>query len=302
MDATAGLPREGQTFAGESLLVRYVNFVKLPHTVFALPFALLGVVYASAVAAVTEAKVGLVIVAFTAARFAAMGFNRIVDRDVDARNPRTQGRELPTGRLSLSAAWVGVAGGAGVFIAAAGLLNRVCLFLSPLALGWILAYSYTKRWTHWSHFWLGAALAMAPAGGYLAVTGRWSDPGWTLVVLAVAVTAWVAGFDIFYGLQDEDFDRAHGLKSAIVALGRPRAILLAKLAHGLTVGLLLGFGVGAGLGAAYYAGVVAAALLLVWEHRMVTPHDLSRVDAAFFTVNGVISVVVFLGALTDRLL
>lgn len=295
-------PREGQTLAGESLLVRYVNFVKLPHTVFALPFALVGVVHASTVVPVTAAKVGLVVAAFTAARFAAMGFNRIVDRDADARNPRTRGRELPTGRLSVTAAGGAVAAGAAVFLVAAALLNRTCLYLSPLALGWILAYSYTKRWTHWSHFWLGAALAIAPAGGYLAVTGQWSDPWWTLVVLAVAVTAWVGGFDIFYALQDEDFDRAHGLKSAVVALGRPRAILAAKLAHGLTIALLLAFGAGTGMGAAYYAGVAVAALLLAWEHRLVKPTDLSRLDAAFFTMNGVMSIVVFLGALVDRVL
>ena len=195
-----------------------------------------------------------------------------------------------------------MAAGAAVFFVAAGLLNRVCLYLSPLALGWILAYSYTKRWTHWSHLWLGAALAIAPAGGYLAVAGRWSDPAWTLVVLAVAVAVWVGGFDIFYALQDEDFDRSHGLKSAIVALGRPGAILVAKLAHGLTVAALLGFGVGAGLGIAYYLGVGAAALLLAWEHRLVKADDLTRLDAAFFTMNGVMSIVVFLGALVDRLL
>jgi 4-hydroxybenzoate polyprenyltransferase len=302
LPAAENLPREGQTFAGQSLLVRYVNLVKLPHTVFALPFALMGVVYASRTAPVTWATVALVIVAFTAARFAAMGFNRIVDREVDARNPRTRGRELPMGRLSVRAAGAAVAGGAAAFLVAAGLLNRVCLYLSPLALAWILAYSYTKRWTHWSHFWLGAALAIAPAGGYLAVAGQWSDPMWTLVVLALAVAAWVGGFDVFYALQDEDFDRQHGLKSAIVLLGRSRAMVAAKLAHGLTVALLVWFGVGAGFGAAYYGGIAVAAALLAWEHHLVKPNDLSRLDAAFFTMNGVMSIVVFLGALVDRLL
>jgi 4-hydroxybenzoate polyprenyltransferase len=295
-------PREGQTFAGESLLVRYVNLVKLPHTVFALPFALLGVVYGSKAAPVTWATVALVIVAFTAARFAAMGFNRIADRELDARNPRTRGRELPAGRLSLKAAWAGVAGGAGLFFLSAGLLNRLCLYLSPVALAWILAYSYTKRWTHWSHFWLGMALAIAPAGGYLAVVGEWSRPAWTLGVLALAVATWVGGFDVFYALQDEAFDREHGLKSAIVRLGRARAILAAKLAHGLTIALLVLFGAGAGFGAAYHVGIAVAAALLVWEHHLVTPDDLSRLDAAFFTMNGVMSIVVFLGALVDRVI
>jgi len=302
LTAAEDLPREGQTFEGESVLVRYMNFVKLPHTVFALPFALLGMVYASHRTAVTAGTAALVVIAFTAARFAAMGFNRIVDREVDAKNPRTRNRELPSGRMSVKAAGAAVAAGGAVFLLAAGLLNRVCFYLSPLALAWILAYSYTKRWTHWSHVWLGAALAIAPAGGYLAVAGQWSDPMWTLAVLALAVAAWVGGFDVFYALQDEDFDRRHGLKSAIVVLGRSRAILAGKLAHGVTIALLVWFGVGAGFGVAYYAGLAVAAVLLVWEHRLVHPEDLSRLDAAFFTMNGVMSIVVFLGALVDRLL
>ncbi len=296
--AAAG--RDGQIFTGESLLVRYINLVKLPHTVFALPFALLGVVYASRTAPVTWRQVVLIVVAFTAARFAAMGFNRIVDRELDALNPRTRSRELPAGRLTVRAAAAAVAAGALVFVAAAGLLNRLCLVLSPLALIWILAYSYTKRWTHWSHFWLGASLAIAPVGGFLAVAGRWSEPGWPLVTLALAVVAWVAGFDILYALQDEAFDRVQGLKSAVVALGRPRAIAAARLAHVATVLLLAAFGAGAGFRAPYFAGVVIAAWLLAFEHRLVRPDDLRRLDAAFFTMNGVLSVVVFLAALADR--
>lgn len=294
------LPREGQTFAGESLLVRYVNFVKLPHTVFALPFALLGVVYASRGTAVRAVAAVLVIVAFTAARFAAMGFNRIVDREVDARNPRTRARALVTGSLSAPAAVAGVAAAAAVFVVAAGLLNPLCLALSPVALAWILVYSYTKRWTHWSHFWLGAALAIAPVGGYLAIAGRWSDPWWTLLAVAGAVATWVAGFDIFYALQDETFDRDQGLKSAVVRLGQRRGILLAKLSHGVTIALLVAFGAGGGFGATYFAGVAVAAALLAYEHRLVKPGDLTRLDAAFFTMNGVMSIVVFLGALADR--
>lgn len=302
-----GLPgpaagREGQTFAGDSLLVRYANLVKLPHTVFALPFALLGVVYASRSAAVTWRQVVLVVVAFTAARFAAMGFNRIVDRQFDALNPRTRTRELPAGRLSTRAASAAVGIGAVLFVLAAGLLNRLCLWLSPVALAWILSYSYTKRWTSWSHAWLGASLAIAPVGGYLAVAGRWSEPVWVLAVLAAAVVAWVAGFDILYALQDEAFDRAQGLKSAVVALGPRGAIGLARSVHGLTVAALAAFGWGAGLGKAYFAGVAVAAVALALEHRLVRPDDLSKLDAAFFTMNGVLSIVVFLAALADRLL
>lgn len=293
---------DGQTFAGKSLLVRYVNFVKLPHTVFALPFALLGVVYASFHQTVTLRQGVLVVVAFTAARFAAMGFNRIVDRRVDALNPRTRGRELPAGRLSLAATVTAVGVAATVFIVSAALLNPLCLALSPLALAWILGYSYTKRLTSWSHLWLGAALAIAPAGGYLAVTGAWSDPWWTLPLIGAAVLTWVAGFDVFYALQDEDFDRAYGLKSLVVLLSRRGAILTGKLLHGVTIAALVLFGLSTAFGTLYYAGVAAAALILAWEHRLVRPGDLSRLDAAFFRMNGIVSIVVFLFAFVDRVI
>jgi 4-hydroxybenzoate polyprenyltransferase len=294
--------REGQTFAGDSLLVRYVNFVKLPHTLFALPFALLGVVVASYTHPVTWQVVGLVIVAFTAARFVAMGFNRIADRALDAKNPRTSNRELPTGRLSLAQAWIGVVTACVVFGVAAWALNPVCFALSPLALAWIAAYSYTKRFTHWSHLWLGGALAIAPAGGYLAVAGAWSEPWWLLVVIAVAVTCWVAGFDVFYALQDEAFDRAERLGSLVVRLGQARAIFAAKALHGLAIVALVFFGAVVGLGWPYYVGVGIGAGLIAWEHRLVRPGDLSRLDAAFFTANGIVSIVVFLGALVDRVI
>jgi 4-hydroxybenzoate polyprenyltransferase len=221
-------PAEGQTLTGESLLVRYVNFVKLPHTLFALPFALLGVL-------------------------------------------------------------------------AAGSLNRLCLVLSPLALAWILTYSLAKRFTWWPHLWLGLSLAIAPVGGYLAVTGQWSQPPWPLVAVAGAVATWVAGFDIFYALPDEGFDRREGLRSAVVRLGESRAMLLAKLLHGVTIPALALFGYGMAFGPWYYAGLVAAAAILAYEHALVRPGDLSRLDAAFFTMNGIMSVTVFGFALIDRL-
>jgi 4-hydroxybenzoate polyprenyltransferase len=292
--------REGQTFGGESLLVRYVNLVKLPHTLFALPFALLGVLAAAQVAPIRLRTVGLVILAFSAARWAAMGFNRIADRTFDARNPRTRNRELPRGALTPAQAWVSIAVAALAFVGAAALLNPLCLWLSPVALAWVLAYSLSKRFTWWPHLWLGLSLAMAPVGGYLAVTGRWSEPAWLLLVVALAVATWVAGFDIFYALPDEGFDRAEGLRSAVVRLGERRAILLAKLLHGVTVPALALFGWAAGFGPWYYAGLVAAAAILVYEHRLVRPGDLSRLDAAFFTMNGVMSVTVFAFALLDR--
>jgi 4-hydroxybenzoate polyprenyltransferase len=293
--------REGQTFAGESLLVRYVNFVKLPHTLFALPFALLGVLAASLTSQVPLRAVVLVVIAFSAARWVAMGFNRIADRSFDARNPRTMQRELPRGALTLRQAWVSVVVAGGIFILAAGSLNRLCLLLSPVALVWIMTYSLAKRFTWWPHLWLGLSLAIAPVGGYLAITGRWSDPTWPLLAVACAVATWVAGFDIFYALPDEAFDRREGLRSAVVRLGEPRAILLAKLLHGVTIPALALFGFGMGFGLWYYAGLLLAAVILAYEHSLVRPGDLGRLDAAFFTMNGVMSVTVFAFALIDRL-
>ncbi len=256
--------REGQTLAGEGLLARYANFVRLPHTVFALPFALIGVVLASFTHPVTLRTLGLVVLAFTAGRFVAMGFNRIADRDLDARNPRTRGRELPAGRLTVAQAWAAVFVAAAVFEWAAWALNPLCFALSPVALAIVTLYSYAKRFTWWSHVWLGFGDAIAGPAGYLAVAGRWSEPGWLLWVLAAAVTFWVGGFDVFY---------------ALVAVGW-----------------------GAGLGAPYYAGVAIGAALIAYEHRLVRPDDLSQLNAAFFTVNGIVSVVVFLGGLVDRVI
>ena len=284
------------------LLLHYANLVKLPHTVFALPFALLCVVYGSCHASVTWGRLLLVIVAFTAARFAAMAFNRIVDRKMDSLNPRTRRRELPDRNLTVVQVVVSVIAAGAVFIGAAALLNPLCFRLAPFALAWILTYSYTKRFTSWSHLWLGASLAIAPAGGYIAVTGAWSEPWWTLPVMAIAVITWVGGFDMFYALQDERFDREQGLKSAVVLLGKARSIILAKALHGVTIVALVAFGLWTGFGPVYLVGVGIAAAVLVWEHQLVRPNDLSRLDAAFFTMNGVMSIIVFLGALGDRLL
>jgi 4-hydroxybenzoate polyprenyltransferase len=294
--------REAQTFAGESLFVRYVNLVKLPQTLFALPFALLGVLAAASSARVSLRTVVLVVLAFSAARWAAMAFNRIADHRFDARNPRTANRELPQGRLTVSQAWISVVMASGIFMLAAALLNPLCFGLSPIALAWILLYSLSKRFTWWPHLWLGGSLAIAPVGGYLAVTGRWSNPPWMLVAITVAVATWVAGFDIFYALPDAGFDRAEGLRSAVVRLGESRAILLAKLLHGITIPALALFGYGAGFGGWYYVGLLVAAAILIYEHQLVRPGDLSRLDAAFFTMNGVMSVTVFGFALVDRLL
>ena len=292
---------EGQVLVGESLVVRFANFVKLPHTLFALPFALLGVLAASRVTPLHVREVLLVIAAFTAARWVAMGFNRIADRRFDAKNPRTSNRELPKGALTVGQAWVSVTISAATFLFASWSLNPLCALLAPFALAWVMIYSLAKRFTWWPHVWLGLSLAIAPVGGYLAITGRWSTPWWTLAAITVAVATWVAGFDIFYALPDEAFDRTEGLHSAVVRLGVARAILLAKLLHGITIPALLLFGWGSGFGWWYYAGVLVAAGILVREHQLVRADDLSKLDAAFFTMNAVMSVTVFAFALVDRL-
>jgi 4-hydroxybenzoate polyprenyltransferase len=284
------LPKFGNTLilAGASFFLAVVGGVTV------------GVLAASRLQPITPRTIVLVIVAFSAARWAAMGFNRVADLRFDAVNPRTRNRELPRGALSLAQAWASIVLAMLVFLGAAWALNPLCFLLSPLALGWILAYSLAKRFTWWPHLWLGVSLAIAPVGGYLAVTGRWSHPAWLLLAVSVAVATWVAGFDIFYALPDAGFDLNQGLKSAVVRLGERRAIILAKLLHGITIPALALFGLGAGFGAWYFAGLLVATGILAYEHRLVHPGDLTRLDAAFFTLNGVMSVTVFGFALIDR--
>lgn len=293
--------REGQTFGGASRVVRYANFVKLPHTVFALPFALVGATLASYHAPVTPAMVGWIVLAFTAARFAAMGFNRVVDRDVDAANPRTRMREIPSGALGVREAMVAVGVAGLLFVWASWQLNPLCGLLSPIALSWICFYSYTKRFTRWSHLVLGFGLSIAPVGGYLAVSGVWPDPSWMPLVLSLAVTTWVAGFDVLYALQDADFDTAQGLHSLPAKLGEAGAIQVARLLHVVTVLSLAVVGLATGGGWWYFLGVGIAAAVLWYEHSLVRPGDLSRLDAAFFTMNGIISIAFFVCVLVERL-
>lgn len=294
--------REGQTFSGRGALLRHVNLVRLPHTLFALPFALVGVVLASYIAPITLSAVIWVIVAFTAARFAAMGFNRIVDREIDAKNPRTRMREIPSGVMSVREATLAVIVASLLFFAAAWRLNMLCLMLAPLALAWVLFYSYTKRFTRWSHLVLGIGLSIAPVGGYLAITGRWSSPWWMLIALAIAVASWVAGFDILYALQDITFDRENGLYSVPSTFGEANGLGIARILHFTTVAALALAGIGAAAGIVYFAGVIVAAGLLLYEHSLVKVDDFSRLDAAFFTMNGVISIVFFGFVFTERLL
>ncbi len=293
---------DGQVMAGEGRLVAYANFVKVAHTVFSLPFAFVGVATASRSHPLTLRVVLLVLAAFATARFAAMGFNRIADRELDASNPRTAGRELPARRMSLKEAWALVAGMSALFVLSAALLNPLCFTLSPVALAWVTAYSYSKRFTALSHVWLGLGMAISPVGGYLAVTGAWSTPWWLILLLALVVTCWGAGFDVLYSLQDEGFDREHRLRSATVALGSRRAIAAARLLHLVAALALVAFGLRAGFGPWYFGAVLLAAALLVWEHRLVKPADYSRLNAAFFSMNGIISAVVMAGAVADVLL
>jgi 4-hydroxybenzoate polyprenyltransferase len=298
----AGGGVDGQVIAGEGRLVAWANFVKVAHTVFSLPFAFVGVAAASRSRPLTVGTVLLVIAAFGTARFAAMGFNRIVDARLDAANPRTAARELPAGRMSVAEAWALVAAASLLFVLSAALLNPLCLALSPLALVWITVYSYTKRFTALSHLWLGLGMAIAPVGGYLAVTGSWSRPWWLILLLALVVTCWGGGFDVLYSLQDETFDRDHGLRSMTVALGARRAIALSRLLHAVAALALAGFGVAAGFGVWYFAAGAVAVMLLVWEHRLVRPYAYARLDAAFFAMNGIISAVGMAGAVVDAVL
>jgi 4-hydroxybenzoate polyprenyltransferase len=312
--STSGAPpaqREGQTYDGTSLAARYASLVKLPHTLFALPFAGMGAVLASYRAPhnVSWSSLAWIILAFTAARFAAMAFNRIVDRHIDALNPRTRGRELPSGRMTVAQAVAGTILAAAIFVAAAWQLNPLCGMLSPVALAWVFFYSYTKRFTPLSHHVLGLALGIAPVGAYLALAGEWPEPWHAPVVLALAVMFWVAGFDTIYSLQDAEFDRGHGLRSLAQTLGAKGALAAARVFH--VISLVL-FGALYALrlfpvGWLYLGGLGVATFLLAYEHWVVRDAaagglDLRRIDRAFFHANVGVSTSLFVFTLADRLL
>jgi 4-hydroxybenzoate polyprenyltransferase len=268
-------------------LVVYGRMVKFSHSVFALPFALASAALAAAQDGLTPAALGWIVVAMVGARSAAMGFNRLADQSIDARNPRTAGRELPVGRLTRGEVWLFVIVSAAALVLAAWRLNPLCLALSPVALAVIFGYSYTKRFTALSHVVLGLALAIAPVGAWIAVRGRFDLPP---VLLGLAVLAWVAGFDIIYACQDVDFDRTAGLHSIPARLGVGRALFVSRGLHVLAVAVLAALFALVPLHAIYLAGVALVAVLLAFEHSLVREGDLSRVDAAFFTVNGWIGV------------
>jgi 4-hydroxybenzoate polyprenyltransferase len=274
------------------------EMIAFKHTVFALPFAVIAFITAAAPGWPPLATWLWVGVAMVAARTAAMAFNRLADHPLDAANPRTAERALPAGRLSRRFTWTVTIGSAGVFVIATANLNRLCLLLALPTLAVILGYSYSKRFTAAAHLWLGAALGIAPAGAWIAASGRID---WPVVVLSAAVSLWVAGFDIIYSLQDESFDRSQGLRSLPAVLGGRSALVVSRALHGLSLVGFAVFAFAAGGGPYRVLGVAAAAAMLVWQHRLVSAEDLRAVNAAFFTANGVLSVVMGLLFVVARL-
>ncbi|HKW76786.1 MAG TPA: UbiA-like polyprenyltransferase [Terriglobales bacterium] len=274
-----------------------LEMIKWEHSIFALPFALCGAMLAAG-GLPTAAQLGWIVLCMVAARSAAMAFNRLADSRIDAANPRTATRALPAGVLSRKFVGGFVIISCVVFALSAAQLNRLALWLSPLALAILLLYSYTKRFTRWSHLVLGFALGIAPAAAWIAIRGA-LDP--RILVLTAAVTFWVGGFDVLYACQDTEFDRANCLHSVPQAFGISRALLLARGLHLLMLGLLGALIVLFGLGKLAIVGVLAVALLLAYEHSLVSSTNLSRLNAAFFTMNGVISVVFFVFVAADLL-
>ena len=278
------------------------EMVKLAHSVFALPFALFATFLAARPALPTGTQFALIVICMVGARSAAMTFNRIVDARIDAANPRTAGRPMPAGIVRRREAWGFFAASVALFmLGCAGFwlldANGWPLRLSLPTLGLLCGYSYTKRFTRWSHLVLGVGIAFAPVAAWIAVNpATLGTPAWLLMA---AVMFWIAGFDLIYACQDVDFDRAVGLHSVPARMGVPAALWLARGFHGLTVLALIGVGQSAQLGVVYYVGVACVALLLVVENGLVSPRDLSRVNLAFFTVNGVVGLVYGAAGIVD---
>lgn len=271
------------------------ELVKFSHSLFALPFAIIGYVLASQ----DKPSFGvfiLILLAMLGARSSAMAFNRIVDADYDRLNPRTRDRHLPAGKLSFSEAWLVVIAGAVVLVLSSAVLNRLALMLSPVALSVVLTYSYSKRITWLSHFWLGLALGIAPAGAWVAVRAELSL---LPCLLASAVMFWVAGFDILYSIQDIEFDRRMKLHAIPARFGLRKALQFSIFSHLACVVFFVLVGVAGSLGLLYFAGVLLCAILLLYEHRLVTPQDTSRINTAFFTVNGIVSIALMVLTICD---
>ncbi|HLX31318.1 MAG TPA: UbiA-like polyprenyltransferase [Gaiellaceae bacterium] len=269
------------------LPARFARLVKIEHTVFALPFA-----YVGAFLAVNGTPTGhdliWITLAMVGARSLAMALNRLIDAGIDARNPRTAGRELPSGQLSILQVSLFCAAALALFLLAVWQLNPLVHWLWPIPVVGFVVYPYLKRFTWLCHFWLGAVDGLAPVGAWVAITGKLPWQAW---MLGAAVALWVAGFDLFYALFDEEIDRREGLHSIVTRHGVGGAFLGARLSHAATVACLVAAGLGLPVGALYWLGVSAVAVLLAYEHSLVSPGDLRRLDTAFFTMNGVISVV-----------
>ena len=284
-----------------SKIIDYGSLVRFSHTVFALPFALSSVALAWPKHPVTPRVLLWIVVAMVGARTAAMGFNRLVDRKFDALNPRTQAWELPRATIKMGEAAALTGAAALIFVIAAYQLNWICFILSPLALAIVFFYSFTKRFTWASHLFLGLALAIAPVGAWLATVAEPIDITelTTPIYLGLAVVFWLAGFDIIYSLQDREFDRSHGLHSIPVRFGVAGALRLSSFFHWCTIFFLAMVGISAATGLIYWIGFVLVAGVLLWEHLIVTPRDLSRINRAFFDFNAYVSIGYLLFTVVD---
>ncbi len=276
----------------------YLRMIKFSHSIFALPFAFTAaLIAASGIPAARQ--IFWIVVAMVGARSGAMGLNRIIDRKIDAANPRTAGRELPRGVIGVGETVLFVAISFGVMVYAAYMLNPLCLVLSPLAIAVLFLYSYTKRFTWSSHFVLGLSISAAPLGSWIAVKGSF-DPA--ILPLVCAVIFWLAGFDVLYALQDIEFDRSHGLYSIPKRFGVRKSLYLSRSFHAISFFLLVADGLIFGLGGLYMAGMFITGGLFIYEHSMIKENDLSKLDMAFFNMNGYISMTIFLFTLADFLI
>jgi 4-hydroxybenzoate polyprenyltransferase len=290
------------TTAAPARIRHWLELVRFSHTIFALPFAAVAYVFAFDGRPFEVRTALLCLAAMVAARTAAMAYNRLVDRDVDAANPRTASRHLPAGILGVGEVRALVALSALAFVAVTYFINTLAFALSLPVLVVLLGYSHAKRFTSLAHVVLGIALGIAPLGVFVAVRGAVDASYWQAAVLGAAVVAWVAGFDLIYSCQDAEFDRAHGLHSIPARLGVARALVLARWLHVLMIGALLLLGHLADLGAIYHGGLALTAILLGYEHRLVRADDLSKVNLAFFSVNGAISLLFAVCAIADVVL
>ncbi len=277
------------------MIARLLRFVRFSHTIFALPFAL-GSMFVAARGWPAGETVALIVLAMIFARTAAMAFNRLADWQIDQRNPRTAGRHRLVSRRAAIALLLAASG---AFVATTAAINPLCFALSPVALAIVFFYSLTKRFTSFSHFFLGLALSVSPVGAWLAVTGTFA---WPPLVLALAVLLWVAGFDIIYATQDHEFDQNEGLRSLVVRLGIARALHWAKILHWLMLAVLVAFGWSAQLGGAFYAALVLVAGALIFEHRSAARLDVAAINRAFFTSNAFVGLVFVLGIFLDQVL